>query len=65
MLGLALRQRDQADCIGVVTDAKPAAVSFYESLGSVPLKGVREGLLHGEPLPMFLAIGTIAAAIAG
>jgi hypothetical protein len=37
-------------------------VAFYERLGFVALEGVREGLLHGEPLPMFLGIQTIAEA---
>jgi GNAT superfamily N-acetyltransferase len=60
-LGLALEQRDRYGCIGVVADAKPDAVAFYEGLGFAPLLGVREGLLSGEPLPMFLAIETIAA----
>lgn len=63
VLGLAVQQRDQLGCVGVVTDAKPAAVRFYERLGFVPLDGVREGLLAAEPLPMFLAIETIAAAM--
>ena len=62
-LHLALVQRDQVGCVGVVTDAKPAAVAFYESLGFSRLDGVREGLLHSEPTPMFLGIATIAAAV--
>ncbi len=61
-LRLAVIQRDQVGCVGVVTDAKPGAVPFYEGLGFVRLEGVREGMLHGEPTPMFLDIGTIAAA---
>lgn len=61
-LRLAVIQRDQVGCMGVVTDAKPGAVPFYEGLGFVRLEGVREGLLHGEPTPMFLDIGAIAAA---
>ena len=65
VLALAVEQRDRLGCVGVVTDAKPEAVSFYESLGFVPVDGVREGLLHGEPLPMFLAIDTIAAVLDG
>lgn len=65
VLELAVDQRDRLGCVGVVTDAKPEAVGFYESLGFVEVEGVREGLLHGEPLPMFLAIGTIASAING
>lgn len=64
VLRLALLQRDQVGCLGVVTDAKPGAVAFYASLGFVQLEGVREGLLHGEPTPMFLDIRTIAAAVA-
>jgi len=64
MLGLAFEQRDRLGCVGVVTDAKPEAVKFYEALGFVALEGVREGQLVGEPLPMFLGIGTIAAALA-
>lgn len=63
VLGLALDQRDRLGCIGVVTDAKAEAVRFYEGLGFVPLEGVREGLLVGEPRPMFLGIEAIAATV--
>jgi GNAT superfamily N-acetyltransferase len=62
VLSLAVEQRTKLGCVGVVTDAKPAAVAFYEALGFVPLEGVREGLLLGAPLPMFLAIDAIAEA---
>lgn len=62
VLSLAVKQRDRTGCVGVVTDAKPEAVSFYQGLGFIGIEGVREGLLHGEPLPMFLAIDTIASA---
>ncbi|MDH5493788.1 MAG: GNAT family N-acetyltransferase [Myxococcales bacterium] len=65
VLALAVEQRDHIGCVGVVTDAKPEAVSFYQGLGFVAVEGVREGLLHGVPLPMFLAIDTIAAALEG
>jgi GNAT superfamily N-acetyltransferase len=63
VLGLALEQRDHLGCVGVVTDAKTEAVPFHETLGFVALGGVREGLLAGEPLPMFLGIEVIAASI--
>jgi GNAT superfamily N-acetyltransferase len=63
VLRIAVDQRDAVGCIGVVTDAKPEAMSFYASLGFVPMEGVREGVLHGEPTPMFLSIETIARAI--
>ncbi len=62
---LALAQRDTAGCLGVVTDAKPDAVAFYEKLGFVPLEGLREGRLHGDPTPMFLDIHALAAALDG
>lgn len=64
VLGLALEQRDLLGCVGVVTDAKPDAVAFYETLGFHALEGVREGLLISEPVPMFLGIETIATALA-
>jgi GNAT superfamily N-acetyltransferase len=63
VLVLAAQQRDRIGCVGVVADAKPEAVSFYQGLGFVAVEGVREGCLHGEPRPMVLAIDTIAAAL--
>jgi GNAT superfamily N-acetyltransferase len=63
VLSLAGEQRDRLGCVGVVSDAKPDAVSFYQELGFVRVEGVREGLLHGEPTPMFLAIDSIASAL--
>jgi GNAT superfamily N-acetyltransferase len=63
VLTMALSQRDQVGCVGVVADAKPTALPFYERLGFTPLAGIREGLLHGDPTPMFLHIRTTAAAV--
>ncbi len=63
VLILAVEQRDRLGCVGVVADAKPESVSFYQKLGFMPLEGVKEGLLQGEPQPMFLVIGTIASLI--
>jgi GNAT superfamily N-acetyltransferase len=62
VLRLALDQRDRVGCVGVVADAKPDALAFYERAGFVPLAGVREGALHGGPTPVFLLLETIAAA---
>jgi len=59
---VALELRDRAGCVGVVADVKSGAVPFYESLGFEPVDGVREGLLHGGPEPMFLALATVASA---
>jgi GNAT superfamily N-acetyltransferase len=63
VLALALEQRDRSGCVGIVTDAKPDAIRFYEGLGFVALEGIREGRLVGEPVPMFLGIDTIAATL--
>lgn len=61
-LRLAMEQRDHSGCLGVITDAKEPARPFYASLGFLPLQGVREGALHGEPTPMFLAMESIVQA---
>jgi GNAT superfamily N-acetyltransferase len=60
VLRLAVEQRDRAGGVGVLTDAKPETVELYRSLGFVPIEGVREGLLAGGLLPMFLPIGAFA-----
>ena len=62
-LGLALSQRDLLGCVGVLADSKPDALAFYATLGFQRLEGVREGLVVSAPLPMFLGIETIAAAL--
>ncbi len=63
IFNLAIKQRDEFGCVGVVTDAKEGAVSFYESLGFKPLNDIREGLSHGDPLPMFLSINYVKKAL--
>jgi GNAT superfamily N-acetyltransferase len=60
---LALEQREQLGCVGVVTDSKPDAVPFYRKLGFISLEGVRAGTLPSEPQPLFLGIDLIAAAM--
>lgn len=49
-------------CIGVVVDAKPQAVAFYERYGFMALEVV-QGQLEDrpEPVAMFLEIGAIPA----
>jgi hypothetical protein len=51
---------ESVGCLGVVVDAKPDAVRFYERYGFEPLDVV-EGSLNGrpEPLPMFLPLVSI------
>ena len=64
VLRLALAQRDTVGCLGVLADAKPGAVAFYERLGFQALEGAREGRVHGGPVAVFLGIDVIAAAAA-
>jgi GNAT superfamily N-acetyltransferase len=63
---LALRLAGEYGCVGVVVDAKPEAVSFYESLGFSALE-VLEGHGASRPVPtsMFLPIQDIRAAGSG
>jgi len=60
VLVLAHRMADEFGCLGVVVDAKPEAVPFYENLGFIDL-GARAGQLgdRPEPRPMFLELGAI------
>ena len=62
VLALARRMARDFGCVGVVVDAKPEAVAFYEKLGFVPLE-VTAGQLgdRPEPLPMFLEVGLVPA----
>ena len=65
VLALALEQRESLGCVGVVTDAKPEALAFYTRYGFEPLEGVREGALHGGPVPLFLPLSAVAQARKG
>lgn len=57
---LARRTAATVGCLGVVVDAKPDAVGFYEKLGFIPLD-VTAGELgdRPQPQPMFLELGAI------
>ncbi len=61
---LALEQKRNVGCIGVVVDAKENAISFYRRLGFVELEAIR-GLSKTKPapVPMFLPIQTIQKAL--
>jgi predicted N-acetyltransferase YhbS len=61
---LALRMSSDLGCAGVIVDAKPRAISFYERYGFVPLKAL-SGTLGDRPqtTPMFLELGAITAAL--
>ncbi len=57
---LAHRLARDVGCIGVVVDAKPAAIAFYETLGFEVLD-VDAGELgdRPQPTPMYLELGAI------
>lgn len=59
-LGLAREMAVRVGCVGVVVDAKPDAVEFYERLGFERLD-ILAGALGDRPLPlpMFLPLGSI------
>ncbi len=60
VLVLAKRMADDFGCVGVVVDAKPEAVAFYEKLGFVRLESVAGELGdRPEPSPMFLELGQV------
>jgi GNAT superfamily N-acetyltransferase len=56
----ARRMAEDVGCVGVLVDAKPPAVPFYERYGFVLLE-IRAGALgdRPEPLPMFLRLKDI------
>ena len=63
VLDLALPMAGEIGCAGVVVDAKPGAVSFYERFGFEPLDLV-EGRSQARPMTtaMFLDISKVRAA---
>jgi len=61
VFALALQMADQVGCAGIVVDAKPDAVAFYERLGFVPLEPVAGQLGdRPEPRPVFLELAQLA-----
>jgi GNAT superfamily N-acetyltransferase len=57
---IAHKMAERGDCAGVVVDAKPDAVDFYERCGFTRIEAL-EGSLgdRPQPLPMFLPMGSI------
>jgi GNAT superfamily N-acetyltransferase len=61
VLVLASRMADDVGCVGVVVDAKPDAVAFYDKLGFIRLDVVAGELGdRPQPVPMFLELGQLA-----
>lgn len=63
VLTLAKQMADDFGCVGVLVDAKPVSVAFYEKLGFRRVVGVA-GELGDRPLPvpMFLELGQLPEA---
>ena len=60
---LALTQRDQSGCCGVLVDAKVDAIAFYERLSFIRLESLSGELGdRPQPTPMFLSIKAIEKA---
>jgi hypothetical protein len=63
VLVLEKRMADDFGCVGVLVDATPEAVAFYEKLGFVMLETVAGQLGdRPQPAPMFLELGRAIAA---
>lgn len=63
VLLLAQQMASDMGCVGVVVDAKPDAIAFYEKLGFLRLS-VASGELgdRPQPTPMFLELGQVLQA---
>jgi GNAT superfamily N-acetyltransferase len=63
MFEIATRMDQMTGCVGLVVDAKPTAIGWYEQFGFLALEAV-EGLSTARPLqtPMFLSLAEIEAA---
>jgi GNAT superfamily N-acetyltransferase len=61
VFALGSRMADDMSCVGVVVDAKPDAVAFYDKLGFARLEVIGGELGdRPQPLPMFLELGQLA-----
>ena len=66
VFALALETARTLGCVGVLVDAKPGAVGFYEGVGFMRMDVVEgRGGGHPAPAPMFLHIEAIRAALKG
>lgn len=60
---LAVEMAERFGCVGIVVDAKPAAVDYYARFGFAPI-ALAEGQLEARPIPrpMFLPLELIVDA---
>lgn len=61
---LALAQAETVGCVGVVVDAKLTAIAWYERYGFIQMPALEgESAARPRPIPMFLSLSTIRAAV--
>ena len=64
VLLLSIRMAEDFGCIGIVVDAKPAAVSFYSSFGFMPLDVIEgQSPIRPQPTAMFLPLNDVRACL--
>jgi GNAT superfamily N-acetyltransferase len=64
-LRICLEQAGRVGCVGALVDALPESVAFYERFGFRSLSVlVGRAAVRPRPVPMFLSIGRIRAALA-
>lgn len=63
VLEVALKMAREIGCVGVVTDAKPRAVAFYEGRQFVHLDTFTAETVREAPTPMFLSSRKIEAVV--
>lgn len=64
VFNIAVRMQKEFGCVGVVVDAKPDAIAFYEKFGFIAvetLEGISEA--RPQPTPMFLPITAVQDAL--
>jgi GNAT superfamily N-acetyltransferase len=60
VIALAIRLQDEVGCVGVVVDAKPDAIAFYQKHGFIPLEALEgEASSRPAPSPMFFALSSV------
>jgi len=63
-LAIALAESERLGCAGVIVDALPEAVRFYERFGFSPMRVVAgTGARRPRPTLMWLGIGTVRRAM--
>lgn len=64
VLQLAVGMSNAYGCVGIIVDAKPDAVGFYERYGFIPIDAIEgESDARPAPAPLFLSIRAIKAAL--